>query len=620
MLKAIPNTAKKMLIVLTVALFVVSMMFFALPGKVYAATLNVGSGQTYSTIQAAINAAQNGDTIIVAAGTYDEQIVINKSLTIQGAGDTTIIQPSQTTANSLCPFSREAGGTNNTASIIVADTQATNVIIKNLKIDGSDVTSLQSGADTFVGILYRGTNGTIDSVTINGIKISNGNAIYLSSLGQTITVEVKNCNISDFRKNGITANYGGLTANIEGNTITGMGPTNAIAQNGIQIGYGATGTVSNNEVANIAYTGTDWVSAGILFFESSATAMANTITNCQDGINIQGGSQPIVVTVENNIVSAAGLPSNQPYVYGISVATYKTGSIDATIKGNQLTGGPADDEEGIEIYPYSGNVSFNIADNNVISGWDYGIMLYSVSGSITGSTIKSNTVQNNTASGIYIYAGTNVSTVTVNYNNIIGNAYGVYNDGTGILDATNNWWGDASGPSGVGPGTGDAVSDNVSFDPWLTNPKDYVAPAPPKPLTPEEQAALDLSIQQQVAVYGASNVGFTKTLYDNILGRAADEEGLNEWVTALNEGKITLRDVVFGFVFSKELEPIISPAGPEEFITFLYKNVLDREPDPDGFNNWLTHMQNGMTKEEVLSHFVDSDEFKSICEMFGLAF
>ncbi|MHB8280429.1 MAG: DUF4214 domain-containing protein [Candidatus Humimicrobiaceae bacterium] len=139
-----------------------------------------------------------------------------------------------------------------------------------------------------------------------------------------------------------------------------------------------------------------------------------------------------------------------------------------------------------------------------------------------------------------------------------------------------------------------------------------------KPLTPEEQASLNLSIAQQVDLYGATNIGFTKMLYDNILGRVSDAGGLDDWVTALNNGTITLGDVVYGFVFSKELEPIISVASSEEFITFLYENVLDRNADPDGFNNWLTLMQNGMTKEEVLLHFIDSGEFKNICEMFGL--
>jgi len=29
-------------------------------------------------------------------------------------------------------------------------------------------------------------------------------------------------------------------------------------------------------------------------------------------------------------------------------------------------------------------------------------------------------------------------------------------------------------------------------------------------------------------------------------------------------------------------------------------------------------MKNGMSKEDVLLHFIESGEFKNICEMFGL--
>jgi len=57
-------------------------------------------------------------------------------------------------------------------------------------------------------------------------------------------------------------------------------------------------------------------------------------------------------------------------------------------------------------------------------------------------------------------------------NNLFGNRdWGVYNrDDSAIIDAEYNWWGAANGPSGEGAGDGDAVSEYVEFDSWLTEP------------------------------------------------------------------------------------------------------------------------------------------------------
>jgi len=51
------------------------------------AVLSVGSGKPYSTIAAAVAAAQNGDTIEVQAGTYvNDYVSISKNITLQGVG------------------------------------------------------------------------------------------------------------------------------------------------------------------------------------------------------------------------------------------------------------------------------------------------------------------------------------------------------------------------------------------------------------------------------------------------------------------------------------------------------------------------------------------------------
>ena len=51
------------------------------------AVLSVGSGKPYSTIAAAVAAAQNGDTIEVQAGTYvNDYVSISKNITLQGIG------------------------------------------------------------------------------------------------------------------------------------------------------------------------------------------------------------------------------------------------------------------------------------------------------------------------------------------------------------------------------------------------------------------------------------------------------------------------------------------------------------------------------------------------------
>jgi hypothetical protein len=96
-----------------------------------------------------------------------------------------------------------------------------------------------------------------------------------------------------------------------------------------------------------------------------------------------------------------------------------------------------------------------------------GILVTTYYGGGTTALITYNTLTGNTGGIAVGYDGSDTSVVTAHFNTIDGNtSYGVDTTAPAV-DAESNWWGDASGPSGQGPGTGDAVSTNVDFEPWL---------------------------------------------------------------------------------------------------------------------------------------------------------
>ncbi len=73
-------------------------------GFASAATLNVGTGQVYSTIQSAIDAANTGDIVSVGEGTYAENIVVKKNgISVMGTNkEKTIIDAKKTVVSLSC--------------------------------------------------------------------------------------------------------------------------------------------------------------------------------------------------------------------------------------------------------------------------------------------------------------------------------------------------------------------------------------------------------------------------------------------------------------------------------------------------------------------------------------
>jgi hypothetical protein len=167
-------------------------------------------------------------------------------------------------------------------------------------------------------------------------------------------------------------------------------------------------------------------------------------------------------------------------------------SCSPIIQGNIITNNFADYlGAGICCISASPYITYNLIMNNSAYFPGGGIMIDANSSPVLiGDTIISNasgwmgdgiccvlstvfvdscTISINDGDGLYCAANSNVE---IHNCNITGNTdYGVYNeDNSSYVDATYNWWGDPSGPAGVGPGTGDAVSQYVEYDPWLTSP------------------------------------------------------------------------------------------------------------------------------------------------------
>jgi Periplasmic glucan biosynthesis protein, MdoG/Domain of unknown function (DUF4214)/Putative Ig domain len=96
-------------------------------------------------------------------------------------------------------------------------------------------------------------------------------------------------------------------------------------------------------------------------------------------------------------------------------------------------------------------------------------------------------------------------------------------------------------------------------------------------------------------------------LYDTYLGRAAEPTGRAFWVGAFANGASEF-DVARQFVLSTEYNSL--HASNDAFVQELYRDILGREPDAEGFSSWLTRLQRGASRDAVALGFLGSQEHR----------
>jgi parallel beta-helix repeat protein len=530
----------------------------------------------YATIQAAVDAASDGDTIVVAAGVYQENVEIDKSLTLEGAqagvdartrsGAETIIEPD------------EGAG----ISIITDEDQ-------RVVVDGLTVRNAEHGITT--------PEPTVaDDITIRNVRVLNPDEFGIS-LTFTITTTVEYCYVEDaryginagalvpfeptvatFRHNEVVNTEFGIQGYlkdsiIEGNLVRdfagagkGIGGQflNTEIINNIVAGYvdGAGLTFEEHYgrdlSENVNVEGNIFIgnSLGIYVFDTQTTLTGITVNfnsiagNSWYGVWNRGGetldatknwwgsasgpggagpgaADDISTKVLYSPWLAADLGTD-PMTWGVDTTSSIQDAINTVGPGDTIVVKAGDYWEdlnidksltlqsagGVDVTTITGSVSIELDDeiaflggDNVgftveAGGGDYGISLsianeseVSIShnilaGAIDGITTRSGLLDDSTVTiednqihensyGIYLESVGSGSTVLINSNRLDGNDdYGLYvEESTVIVDATYNWWGDASGPGGgvadpvtstTANGNGIAVSEHVHFDPWLT--------------------------------------------------------------------------------------------------------------------------------------------------------
>lgn len=110
-------------------------------------------------------------------------------------------------------------------------------------------------------------------------------------------------------------------------------------------------------------------------------------------------------------------------------------------------------------------------------------------------------------------------------------------------------------------------------------------------------------------------------LYQATLDRAPDMAGHAYWSEMIESGSRTLLRVVSGFVDSREFRNNYGDTTDQEFVTLLYNNVLDREPDAQGLQYWTTALEDAvLTRQRVVIGFSESLELRRVTDAAQLAF
>jgi hypothetical protein len=71
-------------------------------------------------------------------------------------------------------------------------------------------------------------------------------------------------------------------------------------------------------------------------------------------------------------------------------------------------------------------------------------------------------------------------------------------------------------------------------------------------------------------------------------------------------------DISNEFAKSSEFRTKYGNTTPEQFVTLVYQNVLERNPDASGLSFWANRIRNGTPRGQVMTNFSESSEGRRV--------
>lgn len=464
------------------------------------------------SINAAITNATAGNTILVCPGTYAENVVVNQSLTIQGANAGTPGNGSRTAESVVVP------GTQDLATGQVFSIQASGVTLDGLTIDGNN-TGIAGAYDAVQGVGIDASATLYDNITVTnsifqnfpnsstlGPAVPAGGVIAQASAGGASTGNTFSANLLQNFEGyvdgppeeasvgiGIANNFG---ASITGNVINDV--AFGILMFGIDPGV-ATATVTGGDISNVR--------RGIVIYPGAQpggyTIDGTTITSAEEfGIvsfrfdgavigqpQLGDGSQPVTTTIQNVTVTQTESPSGSGDAAGIATNAFNTGGgaytttiSNSTVRDNFLRGinVRGGDDQTVSVTVNASVIEGN-GYNPLVAGNANGVIAQRGGELVVNNSIISNGSASQSASDADAVSskaesgGMNAwnGFVTVNNSQIlapVGQAVVYVNPGSGgdpgRMDVSGNWHGSAD-PATFSTNFGGPRAADIDYSPFL---------------------------------------------------------------------------------------------------------------------------------------------------------